>query len=259
MRIILGLLFIVITCFQLNAQGQQKLIRITGHVTTAEDTSAIAYAHVLNLTYPSGTFCDQAGNFSLVCHYGDTLKFSAVGYENDYFATRSLDFTKTEHFVRIRLAISFYMLPSVTILPYSSVAGLKRAFQATTLSDKDLQNIALRKKMKIKPDEVGGIPSYGISLSGIVTGIYNLFSKEAKTRKKYGKVLHGENVNTFIERRYNAQVVARIIGKDDHKLINDFMKQCRFSTDFFFVASDYDLYLAIKQNWLNYAKVHNIK
>src|ERR1035437_1274463 len=101
MRIIIGFFLIFMTSFHLNAQEQQKLIRITGHVVTVEDSSKVAYVNVLNITHPSGTICDQYGKFILLCHYGDTLQFSAVGQENSYFTTGRLDPAIVEHSVAI--------------------------------------------------------------------------------------------------------------------------------------------------------------
>src|ERR1035437_5831174 len=259
MRIIIGFFLIFMTCFQLNAQEQQKLIRINGHVVTVEDTSKVAYVNVLNITHPSGTICDQDGKFILVCHYGDTLQFSAVGYENTYFTTGRLDPANIEHSITIRLKAEIYMLPSVTVMPFSSSEGLKRVFQNTPLNEKDVRELALRKKLKIKSEEVGANPEYGISVGRIVSLIYNLFSKEAKINKKNKKLLHGESINSFIDRRFNANVVAKIIGHDDRNLIKDFMQQCHFSVDFLITSNDYDLYLAIKQNWQHYASEKNIK
>ena len=259
MRIYIGFILIFMTCFQLCAQEQQKLIRITGHVVTLEDTSKVAYVNVLNLTHPSGTICDQEGKFILVCHYGDTLQFSAVGYEKTYFTTGRLDPANVEHSVTIRLKSEIYMLPSVTVLPFSSSEGLKRSFSSTPLIEKDVRELALRKKMKIKPEEVGSNPEYGLTFGRISSLIYSLFSKEAKINKKYRKLLHGESINSFIDRKYNASVVSKIIGHDDRKLIGDFMQQCHFSVDFLITSNEYDLFLAIKQNWKRYASEKNIK
>jgi len=259
MRIILGFFLIFMTCFQLNAQDQQKLIRLTGHVVTVEDTSKVAFVNVLNITHPSGTICDQDGKFILTCHYGDTLQFSAVGYEKTYFTTGRLDPANVENSVTIRLRTEIYMLPSVNVMPFSSSEGLKRVFQNTPLSEKDVRELALRKKLKIKPEEVGANPEYGITFSRIASLIYSLFSKEARINKKYRKLLHGESIKSFIDRRFNAKVVAKIIGHDDRKLIGDFMQQCHLSVDFLITSNDYDLYLAIKQNWQHYASEKNIK
>jgi hypothetical protein len=142
MRIILCLAFILATCFNLSAQEQQKLIRITGRVIAVKDTSGISYANVYNLTYPSGTISDQVGNFSIVCHYGDTLQFSSLGFEHSYLATSRLDPTNVEHSVRIRLMTRIYQLPTVTIFPFNTRSGLMKAFLAMKLPERDIREMA---------------------------------------------------------------------------------------------------------------------
>jgi hypothetical protein len=259
MRIFIGFLLIFLIYSQLDAQNQTKLIRITGHVVTVEDTSKVAYVNVLNLTHPSGTICDQEGKFLIICHYGDTLQFSSVGYENTYYTTSRLDPANVEHSVTIRVKTEIYMLPSVTVLPFSSPEGLKRAFLNTPLNEKDNRYLALRKKLKIKPEEVRTITTNGISVGKIVSIISNLFSKEARIYKKYRNLFHGESINSFIERRFNDKIVSKIIGQDDRNLIKDFMQQCHFSVDFLITSNEYDLYFAIKQNWQHYALENKIK
>lgn len=259
MRIVLALFILFATCFQVRAQEQQKLIRITGRVIAVKDTSGISYAHVLNLTYPSGTISDQVGNFTIVCHYGDTLQFSSVGFEHSYLATGRLDATDVEHSVRIRLMTKIYQLPTVTIFPFSTRAGLMRAFLAMRLPDKDIREMEITKRLKVRSEEVGGSASYGLTLPGPATILYDLFSKEAKNRRKFEKILKQESIDKLIDKRFNADIVARIIGNDDPNLIKDFMQYCHYSIGYITISNDYDLYLSIKQNWLNYAYERHIK
>ncbi len=259
MRIVLGFFFIFITCFTLSAQEQQKLINVTGRVIALKDTSGISYVHVLNLTYPSGTISDQAGNFSILCRYGDTLQFSSVGYERAYFVARHIDSANIQHSLRIRLIPGIYLLPTVTIFPFNTSKGLTKAFLAMKRSEKDSMEMEVKKRLKITRYEIGAFPTSGISIIGIASAIYNLFSKETKGRKKYVKVSQVENKDTLINRKFNAEIVAKIIGREDPALIKDFMQHCHFSVSFITTSKNYDLYFAIKQNWLNYASERHIK
>lgn len=259
MRILLGLFFIIATCFNLSAQEQQKLIRITGRVIAIKDTSGISYANILNLSYPSGTISDQFGNFTIVCRYSDTLQFSCLGYDHSYLNTKNLDATNIEHTVRIRLMSKIYQLPTVTIFPFNTRAGLKRAFLAMKLPEKDIMEMEVAKKLKITRYDVGAFPSSGLSIPGPASLLYDLFSKEAKNRRKFEKIIKQESLDKLIDKRFNADIVARIIGNDDPNLVKDFMKYCHFSIGYISLVNDYDLYLNIKQNWLNYAYERHIK
>jgi len=258
MRILLGIVFFIAILLHANAQEQKTLVRLSGRVTAVRDTSGISYAHVLNLSHPYGTICDQNGDFTFTCNRGDTLQISAVGYETYHFATNNLDPSKPESKIRIRLMTKIYVLPSVTILPFHTREGMRRFFINMQLPDKDKREIALS-HLNIKREEVGARPQSGLTLPGPVSLLYDLFSKEAKQRKKYEKLVAQDNINQMIAKRYNPEVVALIIGQNDPNLIKDFMNYCNISLGYLLTVNDYDLYLYIKDQWLNYSKERNIK
>lgn len=258
MRLLLGIVFFIVILLHANAQEQKTLVRLSGRVTAVRDTTGISYAHILNLSNPYGTICDQNGNFTFSCNRGDTLQISAVGYETYQFATNNLDPSKPDSKIRIRLMTKIYQLPSVTILPFHTREGMKRYFVGMQLPDKDKREIALT-HLKITREEVGAMPSSGLTLQGPISLLYDLFSKEAKQRKKMEKLLAQDNINQQIAKRYNPVVVALIIGKDDPNLIKDFMDYCNISLGYLSIVNDYDLYLNIKNQWVNYSTERNIK
>lgn len=258
MRILLGIVFIIAIQLHANAQEQKTLVRLSGRVTAVRDTSGISYAHVLNISHPYGTYCDQNGDFTFTCNRGDTLQISAVGFETYHFATNNLDPSKSESKIRIRLMAKIYMLPSVTILPFHTREGMRRFFINMQLPDKDKREIALS-HLNIKREEVGAIPQSGLTLPGPVSLLYNLFGKEPKQLRKLQKWQEQETINQQIAKRYNNEVVALIIGQDDQNLIKDFMDYCNISLGYLESVNDYDLYLYIKNEWLNYSKERSIK
>ena len=258
MRILLGIVFVIVILLQTKAQEQKTLVRLSGRVTAVRDTSGISYAHVLNLSHPYGTICDQNGDFTFTCNRGDTLQISAVGFETYQFATNNLDPSKPESKIRIRLMTKIYLLPSVTILPFHTKEGMRRFFINMQLPQKDKEEIALS-HLNIKREEVGAIPQSGLTLPGPVSLLYDLFSKEAKQRRKFEKLVAQDNINLQIAKRYNTEVVALIIGQDDPNLIKDFMNYCNISLGYLVTVNDYDLYLYIKNQWINFSNERNIK
>jgi hypothetical protein len=258
MRRLLGIVFFIAILLHANAQEQRTPVRLSGRVTAVRDTTGISYAHVLNLSNPYGTICDQNGDFTFNCNRGDTLQISAVGYETYRFATNNLDPSKPDSKIRIRLMTKIYQLPSVTILPFRTKEGMKRYFVNMQLPDKDKREIALS-HLNITREEVGAIPQSGLTLEGPISLLYDLFSKEAKQRKKMAKLLAQDNINQQLAKRYNPLIVALIIGKDDPNLIKDFMEYCNISLGYLSTVNDYDLYLYIKNQWVNYSTDRNIK
>lgn len=259
MRLLLGIVFFIAILLHANAQEQRTLVRLSGRVTTVLDTAGISYAHILNLSKPYGTICDQNGNFTFTCYRGDTLQISAVGYETYHFATNNLDPSKPDSKIRIRLMTKIYLLPSVTILPFSTREGMKRYFVNMQLPEKDKREIALSHLNINRKEEIGGLPQSGLTLPGPASIIYDLFSKEAKQRRKMEKLIAQDNIDLQLAKRYNPVVVALIIGRDDPNLIKDFMNYCNISLGHLATVNDYDLYLYIKNQWINFSTERNIR
>ncbi len=66
-------------------EKQKRIIQLTGIVISTDSMQAVSYASVLITGTYRGTMCDATGYFSLVINAGDTLKFSSVGFQSDYF------------------------------------------------------------------------------------------------------------------------------------------------------------------------------
>jgi hypothetical protein len=259
MRILLGIVFVFTTLIHANAQEQKRTVKISGQVTAVRDTLGISYAHILDLSHPYGTISDANGNFTFSCYRGDTLQISAIGYETYLFATNTLDPDKSASKVRIRLMSKIYLLPSVTVLPFRTREGMRRYFMNMKLPSKDKSNYELSKLHINRKDEIGAVPQSGLTLPGPATILWDLFSREAKNRRKLEKFIAQDNINQQISKRYNPEVVALIIGRDDPNLIKDFMQYCQVSLGFLATVNDYDLYLYIKNRWISYSKERNIK
>lgn len=259
MRILLAIVFVFTILIHTNAQGQKTMVKLSGRVTAVRDTLGISYAHILNISHPFGTISDLNGNFKFICNRGDTLQISAVGYETYLFATNTLDPSKPESNVRIRLMTKIYMLPSVTVLPFRTREGMKRFFMNMQLPDKNKEEIALRKLKINRKEEIGAVPQRGLTLPGPISILYDLFGKEPKQLRKLAKFTERDNISQQIAKRYNPEVVALIIGQDDPNLIKDFMNYCNISLGFLSTVNDYDLYLYIKNQWNNYSRERNIK
>ena len=77
------------------------------------------------------------------------------------------------------------------------------------------------------------------------------FSKEAKSRQAYAEVMKKEKA----ENRYNKKVVSNITGLKDEEEITAFMKFCPLNVKFILESTDYELYLAVRNCYVEYAQV----
>ena len=82
--------------------------------------------------------------------------------------------------------------------------------------------------------------------------MYDAFSKEGKSRRKYEELVKSDQKRVVAARRYNVEVVKLITHFTSDKEIQDFMLYCNLSVDFIISSSEYDLYKAIHERLLAY-------
>jgi len=95
-------------------------------------------------------------------------------------------------------------------------------------------------------------PGITVTIPGPITALYDAFSKEGKSKRKYELLANQDQKKVLAARRYNAEVVQRITSFKTDKEIQDFMLYCNLSVDFIVSSSEYDLYKAIHECLLAY-------
>ncbi len=78
----------------------------------------------------------------------------------------------------------------------------------------------------------------GMSIS--IDALYDLWSKEGKSKRKAAELEYQDVKKFYVELRYNKRKVSSITGFKDQEL-DDFMNFCKLSDDFVLNANDYDL------------------
>ena len=92
----------------------------------------------------------------------------------------------------------------------------------------------------------------GITIPGPITFLYNLFSRSAKRQRQYAALIEYDRIQRKLALRYNKEIIYRITGLTDEKEIYDFMQYCNFTDEFIFNSLEYEIYLAIRNCYLNY-------
>ncbi len=86
-RLFTCLLLILLAVFVSAQEEEPQIIQISGFVYAQDSTEAVPYAHVINKTKRRGTVASLDGFFSVLAKPGDTLQFTAIGYQKKLFAT----------------------------------------------------------------------------------------------------------------------------------------------------------------------------
>jgi hypothetical protein len=124
---------------------------------------------------------------------------------------------------------------------FGSYADFQRKFLALDLKN-DVLDLNLPKSSRInvfinQQDYAGQV---GFSCSGPVSLIYNAFSKEEQSKRKYYALKAYEPTRKRIDAKYNYAKVKRWTGLKDDDL-NRFVLYCHFEDSFLINASEYEL------------------
>ena len=194
---------------------------------------SIAGCHIINLTQNMGTVTDSNGDFSITANIGDTVSFSALGYERLTIVITGTMYTSG--FI-VKLKPTTYDLDELIVTPYR--------LNLTPISRFEIHTPPL-------PGH-GGINLLPYYFSP-VTVFYNRFSKEGKQKRQYTQVVDGTAEYMLIGEKFNGYMVSEITGLKEDELIN-FMAFCNFSNDFLLNYSMETIRRAIRQKYLDFVE-----
>jgi len=127
---------------QLVDQNGEDLVQFSGMVVdgTGERMYPIPYATIFIKNDGRGTYANLEGFFSIVTHKGDTIVFSALGYDDATFVVPdSLD--EEQYSIVQQLTNNSIDLPAAVVFPWPSRDHFKLEFLAMDVTT-ELQTIA---------------------------------------------------------------------------------------------------------------------
>lgn len=226
-------------------------IRINGIIYDAQTNERVPFVHIIDVGNNKGTSADDNGNFSFSCNLNDSIRFTAIGYE-DYHITVH-DSLNSDDFIVVRLKPKTYLLQSLDFYGNDPMKGFY-------LKDIERDTINLGTK-GTRPGSGywNGTSSGG---SGYVTAFANLFNRHHKQEKKLGKILAEEERmqqmqkaeqerNRQLEEKYNDELVSRITDLEGHELM-EFMSKYRPTDLFILKSTEYEIALQIVHSFREY-------
>lgn len=251
-------IFLLLFAFLLSfVQGQDidNTVKLTGQILNEENGEPVPFVHIINADSRQGTASDMDGKFNLLIEEGDTLTFSAVGYENLIFVA---DESRLENgYVKILLFPAITQLDQVDVFAFKDAASLKRHILSMDLPAENNKKIHIPgaydgPKKPVKP---GLDFSNGIGFSGPISMIQNVFSKRAKEERKYHEVQQDYQKQKLIDAKFNRELVEEVTGLQDDDL-DEFMVYCnqKISTDFIIASNDYQIILAVNKCYNEFVK-----
>jgi hypothetical protein len=237
------------------------VISVEGFITNSAG-QYIENVHVVNVSGSTGTTSNLQGQFHIDVYPGDAIRFTCVGYSAFRYQVPS---EKQSPVIPLHIVMpeDTVFISSVEIYPWpADVQALKNAVLAMEVQTPDSPDLKLNDPKYYNTPIPGGRPAIStpglanpgitISIPGPISALYDAFSKEAKSKRKFESLVNQDQIKVVAARRYNAGVVQRITSFKTDKEIQDFMLYCKLSVDFIVSSSEYDLYKAIHDCFVAY-------
>lgn len=239
------------------------MISVEGFITNPQGKN-IENAHIVNVSGSTGTTSNWEGQFRISTYPGDTLRVTCVGYIPFKYHI-PVDRKSPIIPLHIVMKSDTVLITGVEIYPWPADAeALKEAVLAMDdqtpkvtdlkLNDPKFYNTPLPGGQLPQRSSTPGLANPGLTVTvpGPITALYDAFSKEGKSKRKFEMLTIQDEKKVIAARRYNAKVVQQITQFTTDKEIQDFMLFCNLSVDFIVSSTEYDLYKAINECLLAY-------
>ncbi len=143
--------FVLLIMMPCMLQAQQDdndndLVQFSGVVVTADSLNPVPFTHILIEGDRRGTMADYYGFFSFVAQKGDTVLFSAVGFNTTEFVLPDTLSSNRYSLIQV-MQVDTVTLSETVIYPWPTVDQFKQAFIELDIPDDDLErakkNLAL--------------------------------------------------------------------------------------------------------------------
>lgn len=125
------------TGFAQEQTSDKDLVQLSGIVVANDSISPVFFANIYTLDRLNGTVSGLNGYFSLAVAKGDTVEFSAIGYQASRIVIDP-DLKDDHQSIIQYLQIDTLLLPETVIYPYPTPLEFKQAFLELDLPDDDL-------------------------------------------------------------------------------------------------------------------------
>ena len=244
---IAGFLLFILVMFErpVHAQVYESLedttVYFKARVLDSLTRKPVAFAHIINITRRTATISDTLGYFYIRTSPGEQLQLTAIGF-NSGKLTIGYSILRSRFIHDILLKPIIYTIEAVRINPLGSYEQFKNRFITLKLPESKYQiHPSVLQQIDEGTDTLDMLIAPGLSP---VTALYNLLSKEGKSRRKLRKLLEQEEFERQIDFKYSPDIVSHITGYTGFELY-EFMDFCSFKKDFLLNATYYEITQAV--------------
>jgi len=234
------LFFLLLVPFALLAQAPH--VTIEGTVIDSASGVPLQQVSVFENASANGTLTDENGRYSLVLTKPGRLRFSYLGYGTK---TVRIEMLSGDQTINMRLSVLPYYTPEINVTA-------RKMYKLDSINFRKA-NSDIFTASKVR---AGGVTpaaahtaDYGPNILLSPSVLYNNYiSSRARRLRTYRKTLETAEKQTYIDSRYNEQVITGITGLKGAAL-DSFMVENQPAYDWLIKSSDYDLYSYIKEKF----------
>lgn len=220
---------------------------VQGYVVHTRDSTPIVGAHIVNRDFGKIANSSSAGAFSIQAREGDSLFITAIGYDLIRMAWEGSD-----GFLVVPLSPRSYKVDEVRVYPFPTPQHFKQAFLTLEVPNnfKPVEPPATMRRTEAltAPDQ-----GFGVSISGPITALYNLVSKEGKERRKLRRVLEEERYKEALQSQFSKELVMSITGIGEQEVAS-FMAYCEALDSFRTMVKDEAFVSAVTECYVEYSQ-----
>lgn len=244
--VLVGCFLLLLSILSKAQSGDQVFLK--GYTLNSEHLEIIQLASISTIPNSTKSISNRNGFFRITVHPNDTLKITAIGYQTAVIPVQQIMSTNSTDTIIVLMTAIAYQLNDLDILPSNHHRdSIARIVAKLLVHDSLLNNydrIYKRPKGKIY---VNPNPLYpGIIYQGPITDLYNKFSKEGKDNISFEAFVKYSLRQMKYDERYNSEIVKRITQVNDFD-VDELMQTCKLSREFVLIATDYELFEAIKK------------
>jgi len=254
---IAGFMLFILVIFErpVHAQVYESMADTTAYfkarVIDSLTREPVAFAHIINTTRSTATISDTLGYFYIRTSPGDRLQLTAIGFAAGKL-TIGYSILRSQIIRDILLQPIIYSIEAVRVNPLGSYEQFKNRFVTVKLPESDYQiHPSVFEEIEEGTDTLDMLI---MPIMSPVTALYNLLSKEGKSRRKLRKLLEQEEFERQIDFKYSPDIVSHITGFTGFDLY-EFMDFCSFKKDFLLDATYYEITQAILVKQREFEKV----
>ncbi|HTM98608.1 MAG TPA: carboxypeptidase-like regulatory domain-containing protein [Pedobacter sp.] len=146
------LLLFVTTTFAQNVQKSNKLVQFSGIITDTDSNSVVPYVTITIVNKGLKYAANYQGYFSIIVNPGDSLVFSAIGFNNKVLALPH-EINDTKYTEMVKMKPETVYLKAVRIYPWATIEEFNKEFLSMKVADDDM---AIAKR-NLSPKSIQGM------------------------------------------------------------------------------------------------------